>query len=485
MKSMRALRGRIATLFWAARYSPLLLARLINSGSFADREVLAYRSDGFGMRMGEILNAIRISAAFKAKFVFLWPTTDNDGIRPANQVFSEPFMRAHLRETVNLPDYQEVGTWTPEAVRALHHGAARGVWSISKRSLSPKKKFVLGADGIELPRMMTMREAFDAVGLVPELDDIRRQCSQLQVLDRVIHIRRGDIVGPESAGSLDGAQTHKAIPLALIDEMVRREEGSGRRVAVFGNGVDALGLRQRYPSVLLSEELLPVAAGRAELLDFRDFCLLTRAHEVVSAGSAFAMVPTLVGGGSRATVDDLFDMDTQRKLILRQLREEAMIPTEVVVSSAHLVRREMRVGAHDQAFAVLEAASAADETNPVFLLARASRLIESGKLERAIATLHAELPGPRADSLVRLARRRTSSAPLLAGLGGAFLGERHWSALSESAEKDPWIGFVVGLRALASGDGRTAQRLLTWAAAETGGSSAQLAKGLSDRAGRE
>lgn len=447
-----AMKSRSAERFWARRYSPERLRRLILAGAFARREVLAYRDDGFGMRMGELLNAWRIAAGFGARFVFLWPTTGNDGIRPADAVFSDDFRAEHLRSDMDPADYREVGTWRPSDIRALHRGPTRGIWSISKRSLSPKKKFVLGTEGIELPPLMTMREAFDAIGFVPELREIRDRTAAMPEIDVAIHIRRGDIVAEDSWATFDGTYAHKAIPLALVDHIVELELRRGRRVAVFGNGVGPLKLASRHPDALSADDVLEVTEGRADLIDFRDFCLLTRAREVVSAGSAFAMVPTLIGGGRRSTIDDLLDLPTQDRLLLQQLREHESSPAEVVIAVAHMLRRQSPHLDPAREHEALTAAIAADRTNPILPLALAVRLLERDDTAGAVGTLRASLPG-RAAARLMAASSGASGAdvPLLAGRGGCFVNADQWSVLEESQVDDAWIDLVAGLRMLATG----------------------------------
>lgn len=463
----RTMKSRLAERFWERRYSPERLRRLIRAGAFARREVLAYRDDGFGMRMGELLNAWRIAAGFGARFVFMWPTTGNDGIRPADAVFCPDFRAKYLRSEMNPADYREVGTWRPSDVRALHRGPTRGIWSISKRSLSPKKKFVLGTDGIELPPLMTMREAFDAIGFVPALQEIRSATAALAEVDVAVHVRRGDIVAEGSAGLLDGAQTHKAIPLPLVDYLIESELQQGRRIAVFGNGVQSLRLNARYPDVLTAEDVVPLSDERQDLVDFRDFCLLTRAREVIAAGSAFAMVPTLIGGGRRVTVDDRIDLAAQERLIVSQLRERGLPPAEVVIAAAHLLRRDVRDLSSDRTIDVLAAAVSADGTNPMFSIGLAARWLERQDSDAAVQTLRTALPGPAAVRLIEAASMgRSTGVALLAGLGGCFVTADQWSMLEESQIDDAWMHLVVGLRMLASGHHAPARERLARATAE-------------------
>lgn len=440
---------RLANRLWAQRYTPDRLSDLVRARAFAEREVLAFREDGFGMRMGEILNAWRIAQGFGARFVFMWPARDIDGIRPAELVFSSAFRQSHLVEERDLDAYRQVGTWRPSDVRALHRGSVRGVWSISKRSHSHKKKFVLGTDGIELPALMSMREAFDAIDFVPDLAEIRARSQAQPEIDVAVHVRRGDIVAEGSSGSLDAAQTHKAIPLALIDRLVESSVTQGRRVAVFGNGAAPLGLRERYAEVLTADDVVVVDQARTDLVDFRDFCLLTRVREVIAAGSAFAMVPTLIGNGSRITVDDCFDLETQHALILRQLQQEKLPPSEVIVAVAHLLRREDRYLDSTKPLEVLEAAVAAEHDNPLLRIGYAARLMPEA--DRAEEALRRSMPGPPALRLIRSARPSEGASPQLAAVGGPLVQNHHWTALEESETTGPWMDFVIGLRWLARG----------------------------------
>jgi hypothetical protein len=448
------------------RYSQHRLRRLIAAGAFAEREILAFREDGFGMRIGEILNAMRLADAFAARFVFAWPTTANDGIQSAERVFTAEFLAAHHRPDVDVVEYREVGTWRPADVRHLHRGGGSGVWSISKRSLSHKKKFVLGSEGLALPPMMSMKEAFRRIGFVPELARIRDSVERLPRFDSVIHIRRGDIVAPDSTVALDGTYAHKAIPLALVDVLAERLEAEDRRFAIIGNGVEALDLRNRYPKATFVDQVFDIPPDRPELDDFRDFCLIAHSDVVISAGSAFAMVPTLIGGGLRQRLDDLLPPSDRHSTLLAFLRSEPRPrPDEAVIACAHVLRSSDIHLTELQQAELHEAAVLADPTNPVLVLAQAAHLLDRGRVDAADAALRRSMPGAAAETLLTLARSTDgSTGSRLAGLGGSLLRDHQWSVLEGATAASPWVAFAVGLRTIARGDDRLGAGLLRSAA---------------------
>ncbi len=466
------------------RYSPRRLRRLIDGGAFSDREILAYRTDGFGMRMGELLNASRLAEAFGARFVFVWPVTDNDGIRPAGRVFASAFLQDHLLDGIETSDYPVVGTWDADGIRELHRGRGRGIWSVSKRSLSPKKKFVLGTSGIELPPLMSMREAFDRIPFSPELAAIKSAVEEVAPFDVALHIRRGDIVstGAEAMGTslLDGTYSHKAVPLPLVDEIVRRATAAGQRVVIIGNGVDALDLAERYVGVIFARDIAPFGAMSPELEDFLDFCLLARSATVVSGGSAFAMVPTLIGAARSVRVPELLTVTEQLDLIRSFLAGEAADrPAEAMLACSHVLRMDASLVDHGVRLQVVALAARADPANPVLTLAHAALLLDGGLPDRASAVLSRGLTGRAIERLLALAARDPAGGEAaIATLGGTFLRAAEWELLDRNVSVSPWIALVVGLRALASGHHEKGTALVGSAAGDLDGPTAQAARAL-------
>lgn len=440
-------------------YAPDRLDRLIQQGGFAGREVLASRADGFGMRMGEILNAWRIAEGFGAHLVFMWPLTENDGIRPAEEVFAPLFLTEHLIDHFDGSDHHIATTWRPDDVRALHRGPGRGVWSVSKRSSSQKHKFVLGTEGIELPPMPRMREAFDSIPFVKRLQDVKTAIDEVGPFATAIHVRRGDIVAATPAGltavALEGRHAHKAIPLPIVDMLVERaisETGDGRRVLLIGNGVRPLGLDAHHPSVFLADDV-PLPDEEADVLDFRDFCLLTRARAVIAEGSAFAIVPTLIGDAQRLRVEDVLTPAERLDAILGffELRAEHA-PAEVAIACAHVLRMKGEEAA-DVRLRVLDGGMMADPSNPLLPLAAVVLLLRRGSPDQAASLLATRMPGPAAATLARMAGPDGSSGPSsLATLGGLLVRPDDWEVLARAADVSPWIQLVLSARACVQHD---------------------------------
>jgi len=462
--------SRSRTVLQRLRYSPRRLRRLIDAGAFADREILAYREDGFGMRLGEILNAIRLAHGFGARFAFAWPTTTNDGIRPAEEVFEAAFLAAHLLEEVDESAYSVVTTWSVAGVRALHRGGGRGIWSVSKRSLSHKQKFVLGTDGVRLPPLMTMREAFDLVRFCAELEAVRAAVDAHGPFDLAVHVRRGDIVATGSAAlgssALDGRHAHKAIPLPLLDAVIRRARSDGQHVVVIGNGVAPLALQARYAGVSFASDVVHPGGSRPELDDFRDFCLLARSRAVISGGSAFAMVPTLIGGGRNLRVSDVLAVSDQVDSIESFLDDEGCgLPQETMLACAHVLQLRGPDIDEDARLRVIAKGSRADPSNPVLALTHAALLLRGGHRDQVERVLGAAMNRSAVDRLLSLMTSEAAEGgpPPIVALGGALLRDTDWELLAGATDLSPWIRLVIGLRMFASGD-RTAGAALVDAA---------------------
>jgi hypothetical protein len=223
------LRGAVQRLRTVAHDAPAVLRgfsgsrlqRRIVRGDFSRREILAWRPFGFGSRMGELLNAVRVASALDARFVFHWPPEPLFDVDAVETVFAPDFIAEHHLPTLDIEEFGRLSTTIrPTDLQQLAEGPHRGV------RMAERYEIRLSGRGLTLP---SFRTAFERVRFHQRLEDIRAAVEELPPIGLAVHLRRWDLTRPDSR--FGGVVSPKQLPLALVERMVA--------VAVFARSATA------------------------------------------------------------------------------------------------------------------------------------------------------------------------------------------------------------------------------------------------------
>jgi hypothetical protein len=429
------------------------------TGAFADGTVVTAKFDAFGGRIGDILNGMRVAEALGARFRFHWPDRDLPGIRPANEVFEEAFLRDHLVIDAPLGNHTVVRCWRLEHLAALRRGGT--VWYQSKHDCG-EGKFNPTAQGFRFPGLMTFEEAFHRLPLHPRLAAVRDWSRSLPSFDVAVHVRRGDIF----AGDLriGGGYVDKMIPIPLLERIVERSAPEDGRVLLVGNELEPVRARLRS----LGRFSIPTdfeypAEPAADLDDLRDFCMLARARRVIAGQSIFAFIPARIGGSTLEDPETLLPDEEAATALLDFVRAHRGSPDLEVALTCEYYRWRFGGEASPEILAELHAiALEADPSNPTYVLRGVAEALRTGDGEGARAMLEDAARTELPETIVRMTRcdLDIERGVGLVNIWGGFLTAGHRETLLRSAAASPWLAFLVAAEEAASGRFVAAARTL-------------------------
>lgn len=401
----------------ARGFSGAGLRRHVARGTFAEREILAWRPHGFGSRMGELLNARRVATALGARFVFHWPPEPLFDVDGVEAVFDPDFIAAHHLPALDIDRFGRLSTTIePSDLRELAVGPKRGA------RMAERYEIRFTGRGLNLP---SFRDAFEDIHFHPDLERIRTAVGAGPPIGIAVHVRRWDLSRPESR--FGGVFSPKQMPAVLIERIVAqfRREGAGE-VLLLGNDPAFIAELAATLDARTPEDLLPGAARSPQEEAFRDFCLLARAESVLGGESAFARVAQLVAGSRVILAEEAIPADETRRLLWSSaMNPDPVRPLEATLASDHLFQRPDLQLTLLEEIELLERTVAADPDDPtrwLGLLVRLARTGDRAGAARVIAGMSARFEGRETVAVDQARRGRTPSARP-AHLSGAEWGE--------------------------------------------------------------
>lgn len=462
---LRAIARSIASRWWGIRgFDTPGVARRARTGGFVGGTILTARFDGFGARLGDVLNGWRIAEALGAEFRVYWPARDLTGVHPATSVLDTAFCDAHLVDSVRLSELERVSTLHRGDLHRLSRGGC--LWFDSEGRRPFVEKFTVATEDVAVPGMMSMGEAFLRIPLSERFDRIREWAQEVPPFDLAIHLRRGDIY--EGDFRFGGEYANKALPLPLADRLLRGLGGDAR-ILLVGNDLERVRSRLRSDAeVIVPADLECPGDGAADVVDFKDLCLLARSRRIIAGRSVFALIPSHIAGIQPEFPGDAIEAQDAVVDLLRFVRERATSgdPDLEVALACEYLRREYDDRLNPRIREELvEAARVADPSNPVYLLHRSASLFRSGRDGEAQRTLADAVAVGVPELCVRLLRHEFDLEPGvgLSRIWGGFLGESERATLLAASEADAWAAFYAALDSAAHGGRDRARRLLKMA----------------------
>lgn len=456
-----------------------------STGLLSDGTILTAKFDGFGGRIGDILNGMRVAESLGARFRFYWPERDVAGIRAAHEVFDPDFLRDHLIHDPELASHPVARCFDRSHLDHLRRGGT--VWYQSKHDECGKGKFTPAAAGFRFPDLSTPGTAFARLPLAPRLARVRDWAAGLPRFDAAIHVRRGDIFAGDFR--VGGGYADKIIPLPVLRILVERVAKDGGAVLLVGEDLDPvrsrLGDAHRFH--IPADYVYPGEPAQ-DLDDLRDFCMLARADRVIAGHSVFAFIPALIGGVTVELPTSLLTEDEEAEAILEFVRRErGGRDLEVAVACENFRHRfpaRLTDGLREELAAI---AHESDPENPAHLLSVVATAIRSGAEARAVHLIDEAVARGLDRTIVRMVR---CDLDIDRGLGLA----NAWSGFATDADRrtimearglSGWVDFLVAAELAASGSFEEARSVLREAAAIRGGPSVTaLAAVLDDPPGQ-
>jgi hypothetical protein len=256
------------------------------------RLFIATRTDGFGVRLLAVMNAIALSDLTGIPFAFTWQNNKSSNpfhdVESAESCFDRFFIHKHFLEDSAVNNFREVSFLEfldkeePEIP----------IFCRVPQSITPK----LINDKKILRELKTknFKTVFDSIGFS---DKNKRAISnamdvQLNPQRLGIHLRAGDVIYGNFRK--DPLYINKAIPFPLIKKII--EERSPEQCLLFCQdpAIDAI-LLENYPDVQSSRTLTSDQYDGAQRALF-DIALMSRCRGIIAGRSGFSMVSSKISG---------------------------------------------------------------------------------------------------------------------------------------------------------------------------------------------
>lgn len=351
------------------------LQRRVASRQFQNRTVVAMRPTGLGSRLGEMLNALRVSSSLGAQFAFTWPPAErHPEIRTAAETFDAEFVKNHLWGESAVEQHLELRT----AV------GPRDIWRVS-RAQSPirmRERYELDwRVGVPLEPSTS---AFRRLQFHPSIEEVRDALHDRGRFEVAVHVRRGDSLAPDVR--MGGRFALKSLPLPLLREAVHRTAADlpGTSIVIVGNESSIVkGLADECSSVVTVESLGLASDDQARAL-FVDFLALANSRRTLAGSSAFSRVAAIAGGSHQASIFDLIRVEQVRTLLQSFVThgDKAEDPIEIGLAADYFFKilppgpRERDLRAEIELLDQVIAVDASDPTRWLAAISRCSLLGE-------------------------------------------------------------------------------------------------------------
>lgn len=265
----------------------------------------ANRVDGFGMRLSAVLSAIIYAKNYGSDFKFSWFNRDTDIYlnhhmsNKIEDVFDEEFISEHIIkksyiDSLNLTNASQYN-------KKLHNALFEGyLCDYSNRN-----------DFKNSDTSFSYREAFDSIGFSESLLEAKRLAESIDLDEKTvaIHLRSGDIV--YEGYRLFHSFHYKVTPAYIISILIEKYKNEGYEVILIGQEESFCQYLSKTYSVKYSGDLINKEFNANQQGMF-DIALLARMSLIISMGSAFTEVATLINNSKTKRYFNVLSFDEIR-----------------------------------------------------------------------------------------------------------------------------------------------------------------------------
>lgn len=246
------------------------------------------RIDGFGMRLSGIMAAMIYAHKYESKFLFSWFNRNNETYNnyhitnDVESVFDSKFIGNHIVDKSYIDKLK--------LLNANKYNESTNNEKIDGYICGYENRH----DFIKSKSQYGFKAAFDDIGFSQRLLRVKKIAESVNIRKKsvAIHIRTGDIVYDQYR--FFHSFHYKATPAHVIIPLIKKYQNEGYDIILFGQEKELCEyLSERY-SVLYSEKYSESVFDDTELAIF-DITLMSRMHLIISAGSAFSKIASLIG----------------------------------------------------------------------------------------------------------------------------------------------------------------------------------------------
>lgn len=265
----------------------------------------ANRVDGFGMRLSAVLSAMVYAKTYGSDFKISWHHHDNKVYlnhhmtSKVEDIFEEDFIKQHVIEKsyidslnlINASQYNE----------GLHNELFEGyLCDYSNRN-----------DFKNSDTSLSYKEAFNSIGFSKSLLEAKRLAESIDLGEKTvaIHLRSGDIV--YEGYRLFHSFHYKVTPAYIIPILIEKYKNDGYEVILIGQEESFCQYLSKKYSVKYSGSIINKEFNTNQQGMF-DIALLARMSLIISMGSAFTEVATLINNSKTKRYFNVLSFDEIR-----------------------------------------------------------------------------------------------------------------------------------------------------------------------------
>jgi len=262
----------------------------------------ANRVDGFGMRISAVLSAMIYAKNYGSGFKFSWFNRDTDTYlnhhmsNKVEDVFDEEFISEHIIEKSYIDSLNLINAsqYSEELNNELFEGY---LCDYSNRN-----------DFKNSDNSFSYRDAFNSIGFSESLLEAKRLAETIDLGKKTvaIHLRSGDIV--YEGYRLFHSFHYKVTPAYVIPVLIEKYKNDGYEVILIGQEESFCQYLSKEYSVKYSEDLINKHFNKTQQGMF-DITLFARMSLIISMGSAFTEVATLINGSKTQQYFNVLSFD--------------------------------------------------------------------------------------------------------------------------------------------------------------------------------
>ena len=265
----------------------------------------ANRVDGFGMRLSAVLSAMIYAKKYESDFKFSWCNIDTDAYlnhhmsNKVEDVFDGEFINEHVVEKCYIDGLNLINAsqYNKELNNELFEGY---LCDYSNRN-----------DFKNSDTSFSYREAFNSIGFSKSLLEAKRLAESIDLGEKTvaIHLRSGDIV--YEGYRLFHSFHYKVTPAYIIPILIEKYKNDGYEVILIGQEESFCQYLSKKYSVKYSGSIINKEFNTNQQGMF-DIALLARMSLIISMGSAFTEVATLINNSKTKRYFNVLSFDEIR-----------------------------------------------------------------------------------------------------------------------------------------------------------------------------
>ncbi|EOW3863228.1 hypothetical protein ACOW55_000698 [Campylobacter coli] len=290
--------------------------------------IIVSRPDGFGCRIGALLNAMYISRETGFKFGFIGGKNyDFSRFQPIiddfENIFSEKFLEEHYyHREITLDsehDHFVTNILNPKDILELPYEKEWGFFY----NFHPLTSSLIKDNNYR----SNMKKSFNAIGFSKKYCDLIELSKQIKQQIKTkfvaIHMRNGDVMVPDKMNKGTAEMFWRLFPVEILIEIIERENSIGNAVVLFSPDFDILRQVKIFfksnNMVYTSEELIEGYYSNIYERDFLELMLMSQSFKIYkSPASLYSELAFYIGDvKEKIEIHKHFNLEEQYHIMIK------------------------------------------------------------------------------------------------------------------------------------------------------------------------